>query len=156
MITIGQSPLPKVPLRELDRLRAIDRYLDIEDLGDHYAIVDTSNIVRQYQVKKGDLIPYVENKVLYDRIHHIPPGRTIDDETLKTIRSMRMERWGKEADFKAEMNKQIETREHSRKSEERTFAEEFGKGMKGLKRFGVIVPGRRDDKNGDNAGITHS
>ena len=140
------STAPSVPSSFMQRLKSLDRRLGLEWLNDHWCVVDESNVIREYQVKHDGLVAYTENKKLYDRIHHVPEGHLLDGAVLDKLRSMNMKRWNRKEDFKAEIENQIKKAEHSRKSTERDFADDVASNVKTLNRFGVVVPGFKDEK----------
>ena len=78
------------------KLKSLDRRLDLEWLGDHWAVIDTSHPISVQRLDDGGV---VRIKRLYDRICHLKPCQWLGTGVLNKLRWMSMERWGKPGDL---------------------------------------------------------
>ena len=137
---------PTKPQSFMKRLKKFDPKLDLEWLGSTWCIVDTSKPLGRFRIKKGVLVGNYEERMIYDRIYHIPEGYgEPDGGVINTLQSMRMERWARPQDLKHHLQGQLEKGEWDADAPKRDFADDVVSQLKGIKRFGVVVPGRRDD-----------
>lgn len=126
------------------RLAAYDRHLDVEDLGDHLAVIDRSRPRSHIRVSKGPGI--MGWKTVYDRVLHLKPCQPLDGGVINELRARNMNRWARAADFKHHMNQQLEKAdaepEKHRAEMTQELAHESFSYIKGNPK--VTVPGNRD------------
>jgi len=100
---------PKKPEKFSSLLNRFDRYLDLEWLGDHWAIVDKRKIVSIFPMRESGITRY---KKVYDRLCHLKKNEWLGTNVINKLRWMSMEQWKKPSD----LIKSLETEEADAKA----------------------------------------
>lgn len=125
------------------RLKKHDRYLAVEDLGDHFAIIDTSRPVSYRKVDLGGAVRYLPT---FQRVMHLKPGQALDGAVIKEIQARDMRRWDRGKDFIHHMETQVQKAEAEPERKRNDFVEAMAKDSFGhIKgKIGVVVSGNKD------------
>ena len=111
---------PKAPNSFRKLLRRFDRFLDLEWLGNHWAVVDTTKLVSVHEIDGGGITTY---KKVYDRLCHLRENEWLGTNVLNRLRSMSMERWKKPSDLIKRLEGQEKEAEASKMDEAFCFQE---------------------------------
>lgn len=137
----------------MEKLKNFDPTLDLEWLGDHWVIIDTTKTLAVHEVKQGPISYF---RKVHDRIFHLQKDRVPDSASIiNQLQYMRTDRFGDHKNLKKRLQDQLDAGEKSQKRTEEDFEDTVSKELKKIKNFGVVVPGRRDElndkrtKNGD-------
>ena len=85
---------------------------------------------------------------IHDRLFHLEEGRQLDGSVIEGLRYRDTYRFGDKRNFEQRMNTLAGQAEIDRKKDEQSFRDATVSELKTLKRFGVTVPGRRDEIKG--------
>jgi len=141
---------PSIPTNFMKRLKALDRNLGLEWLGDHWCVVDESKIMARHKQDRAGLIVYDDYRIIYDRLYHIPKGRILDGGVIRQMRYHDTHRFGDKKYFKAHLENLLAKDKKSFKTEQQDFDDECVSQLKKLKNFSVVVPGRKDNVTSGN------
>jgi len=139
---------PAVPDSFTKKLRKFDPDLGLEWVGNHWVIVDTTKVMARYPRDRGGLIIKDDYITIHDRLFHLEEGRQLDGSVIEGLRYRDTYRFGDKRNFEQRMNTLAGQAEIDRKKDEQSFRDATVSELKTLKRFGVTVPGRRDEIKG--------
>ena len=125
------------------RLKAHDRYLDLEELGSHLAVVDTRKIISYRKYDLGGAIKYTPT---YQRILHLAPGQALDGAVINEIKMRDMNRWQRAVDWQHHIEKQHDSADDSRQKASEALVDDLTKEGELMKRRipGVVIDGYKE------------
>lgn len=141
---------PSVPDSFMRRLKAYDKLLGLEWLGDHFAVVDESTVVARHKRYREGLIINEDWMTIYDRVYHLKPGQILDGGVINELQRRNMNRWGEHKNYKFHIDKLVAQETESKENTEEDFNKETVSELKKLRNFSVVMPGRKETINGNS------
>jgi len=134
---------PSIPAGFMQKLNKFDKDLDLEWLGDHWCIIDTSKKLATYPRNCGGLVAYTTYRHVYDRILHLKPDQLLDSGVIRELQYRDTYRFGDKKYFKKHLEKLVEKEEQSKLNSENDMNEATLSDLKTIKNFSVVMPGKK-------------